>query len=100
MVGESSTTKKFAFSSDTILASLSRCGGQQIEEALDRVQLALGLRIEFRREDRRRRMRGQQREELVVDRGERVLLLEKAVDRDQADDVLFDLERHRGQRLL
>src|SRR5438045_3224957 len=101
MVGESSTTRKFAFSSATIRASLSRrCGGQQIEEALDGVQLPLRLRIEFRREDGRGGVRGQQREELVVDRGERVLLLQQPVDGDQPDDVLLDLERHRGQRLL
>src|SRR5215212_8087209 len=100
MVGESSTTKKFAFSIATIRASLSRCGGQQVEEALDGVQLALGLRVEFRREDRRRRVRGQKRVELVIDRRERVLLLQQLVDGDQADDVLLDLERHRGQRLV
>src|SRR5437763_1586839 len=101
MVGESSTTRKFAFSNATIRASLSRCcGGQQVEEALDGVQLPLRLRIEFRREDGRGRVRRQQREELVVDRGERVLLLEELVDGDEPDDVFLDLERHRRERLL
>src|ERR1700704_2347624 len=65
MVGESSTTRKFAFSSATIRPS--RCGRQKVEEALNRVQLPLRLRVEFRRENRRRRVRGEQREELVID---------------------------------
>src|SRR5881392_2575037 len=100
MVGESSTTRKFAFSIATSRASLSRCGGQKVEEALDGVQLPLRLRIEFRGEDGRRRVRRQKREELVVDRGKRVLLLQQAVNGDQADDVLLDLQRHRGQRFF
>src|SRR5258708_34546667 len=98
MVGESSTTKKFAFSSGTI--GPSRCGCQQVEEALDRVQLSLRLRVEFRGENRRRGMRGKEREELVVDGRERVFLLEKFVDDHQADDMFLDLERHGGERLF
>src|SRR3954454_19693771 len=98
MVGESSTTRKFAFSNATMRPS--RSGRQQVEEALDRVQLPLRLRVEFRRENRRRGMRGEQRKQFVIDRRERVLLLQEFVDHHQADDVLLDLERHRGQRLL
>src|SRR5664279_5565192 len=98
MVGESSTTRKFAFSSATIRAS--RCGRQQVEEALNRVQLPLRLRIEFGREDRRRSVRGEKREELVIDRRERVFLLEQFVDDYQPDDMFLDLQRNGGQRLL
>src|SRR3954468_16554726 len=98
MVGESSTTRKFAFSIPKI-KPLTR-GGEQIEEALDRVQLPFGLRIELRRENRRRGMRGKQREELVVDGRERILLLQQLVNRDEPDDVLFDLQRHGGERLV
>src|SRR3954447_25560993 len=92
MVGESSTTRKFAFSIPKI-RPLTR-SGEQIEEALNRVQLALGLRIELRRENRRRGMRGEQREELVVYSRERVLLLQQFVNGNQPDDVLFDLQRN------
>src|SRR5471030_1873317 len=74
MVGESSTTRNVAF---CILAHPPlRCGGKQIEKTLNGIQLPLGLRIELRREDRRRGMSGEQREELVVDRGKGILLLE------------------------
>src|SRR5258707_129285 len=98
MVGESSTTRKFALSNATIGPSRRR--RQQVEEALNRVQLPLRLRVEFRRENRRRGMRGEQRKQLVIDCRERVLLPQKFVDHHQADDVFLDLERHRGQRLV
>src|SRR4051812_28608990 len=42
-------------------------------------------------------MRGEKREQLVVNRGEGVLLLQKTIDRDQSDDVILDLERNSGE---
>src|SRR5205814_6759488 len=47
MVGESSTTRKFAFSNAKALR-LSLICSEQIEEALNRVQLPFGLRVELR----------------------------------------------------
>src|ERR1019366_7595856 len=99
MVGESSTTRKFAFSSAKVIRP-SRCGRQQVEEALNRVQLPLRLRVEFGREDRRRSVRGEKREELVIDRRERVFLLEEFINHNQPDDMFLDLQRNGGQRLI
>ena len=45
-------------------------------------------------------MRGQQREELVIDGRECVLLDQQPVDCDLSDHLVLDLQRHRGQRPL
>src|SRR5205823_6490713 len=71
---------------------------QEIEKTLDRIQLALRLCVQLRGEKRGRGVRRQQREELVIDRREDVLLIEQFVDRDHADDLVLDLERNGGQR--
>src|ERR1700737_4254349 len=74
IVGESSTTRKMALSIANALALLDSTGEivtlvrrEQIQKTLDRVQFTFGLGIQFGREDCRRRVRGQQGEQLVVD---------------------------------
>src|SRR5712692_8251627 len=57
---------------------------QEIEEALDGVQLPLRLRIQLGRKNRCGCVCSQEREELVIDGREDALILEQLVDRDNA----------------
>src|SRR4029434_10817690 len=79
------------------------CGGrslrEQVDEALDGVQLALGQPVELRREDRGRRMSAQQREQLVVEWREALLLLQQGVDCDRTDRTVLEAQPDADQRL-
>src|SRR5262249_7128632 len=80
-------------------AQRARLLGQEIDETLDRVELALGLRIELRGEDRRGGVAAQHVEQLVIERREAVLLREQPVDRDRADRRVLQDERNAYDRL-
>src|SRR5574341_2080429 len=73
---------------------------QHVQEALQRRELAGRGRVELRGEDRGGGVAGQEREQLVVHRGELGLLDQQLVDRDDADRGVLDLERDHGERLL
>src|SRR5262245_31956948 len=103
IVGLSSTIKILCRSMFPPLASVAaperESLREQVDESLDRVQLALRLRVQARREDGRRGVAAEQREQLVVERREPVLLLQQAVDRDRADRTLLDRQRNAHDRL-
>src|SRR4030095_5324699 len=71
---------------------------QEVDESLDRVQLGLRLGVESGGEHGGRGVTGEQREELVVERSEAVLLLQQLVDRDRADRAVLHAQRHAHDR--
>src|SRR5581483_1726494 len=68
-------------------------GAQEVDKTFHRFQLAVGAGVEFRTHERRRRLPGQQLQQLVVERRQCGLVPEQPVNRDDADDMLLDLER-------
>src|SRR5262245_12021337 len=78
----------------------SRLFRQELDEPLHGVELALGMPVQLRREDRGGRVGGQQREQLMVEPAELLLLHQQREGGDRADGARSDAQRGAAERLV